>query len=804
MVEKEEIEEELDIELSALVRNLPGIVYRCKNDEDWTMKFMSEACLELTGYEPWELIDNNKISWAELIEPKDRERVWEEIQEALEKDESFKITYTLITKDNEERVVWEQGRAIKNQEGEIEALEGFITDITERVKAKEMAEEREEKVKELCRAITRLQRCKTKEGVYKLALGAAREILDFYTSGILEEEEGELVLKARTKKSAFKVGARFPIGDSLLGRTFKEGGAALVKDVSKRDDAEPSMSTLKSGIDVAIGDIGMLLTASDQKGYYDEFDLETAKLLASSIYETVKRIESEKEKSLILDTTEELIIYQDTESDVIWANRAAAESVDSDVEELIGRKCYEIWHGKEGPCKGCPVRKAIKTGEREEGEISSDDGRHWLIRASPLKDENGEVKRIVEVALDITERKKASDELKENKNRIEELLKATSQMEKRQDMESIYEIAVDAAENIIDIDVGSIFVLENDKLALKAETSGVPQHDVKYRDIDDGVAGKVLKTKESQITNDLHSSEEAEPHLQGFKSGITIPIGDFGVFQAMSREKAHFDENDRNMLELLVAHVEEARERVELRKELEESEKRYRTIFEHTGTAMMIIEEDMTISLVNEELEKVSGYSRDRIEGKKKWTEFVYEEDLEKMKRFHQQRRESGTKAPNRYTFRGITRFGDVRYFLIEISMIPNTKKSVASLIDVTDYRKTFGALRESQEAFRVLFESNNEPIVLIETDNTIRDANDRFLEFFGKSAKEVDGKNWDEILPYETSQETREQMDQLLAGEKENIVIEYDGGKKIEMEVFLTRDNDDDPLFAIGILSGK
>ena len=68
---------------------------------------------------------------------------------------------------------------------------------------------------------------------------------------------------------------------------------------------------------------------------------------------------------------------------------------------------------------------------------------------------------------------------------------------------------------------------------------------------------------------------------------------------------------------------------------LQESKEIYQTIFENTGTAMAIIEEDMTISMVNTEFESISGYSKAEIEGKKKWTEFVVKEDLERLKKYH-------------------------------------------------------------------------------------------------------------------------------------------------------------------------
>ena len=78
---------------------------------------------------------------------------------------------------------------------------------------------------------------------------------------------------------------------------------------------------------------------------------------------------------------------------------------------------------------------------------------------------------------------------------------------------------------------------------------------------------------------------------------------------------------------------------IKLKQSIGISEVRYRTIFENTGTATVILEEDTTISLVNGQFEELSGYSREEIEWKKSWTEFIVDEDLERMKKRHYSRR---------------------------------------------------------------------------------------------------------------------------------------------------------------------
>ena len=74
---------ESERKLSTLIGNLPGVVYRCLNDNNWTMEFISDGCVELTGFEPSDLIGNRTVAFNELIHPNDQPLVWDQIQSEL-------------------------------------------------------------------------------------------------------------------------------------------------------------------------------------------------------------------------------------------------------------------------------------------------------------------------------------------------------------------------------------------------------------------------------------------------------------------------------------------------------------------------------------------------------------------------------------------------------------------------------------------------------------------------------------------------------------------------------------------------
>ncbi|MFW6267680.1 MAG: PAS domain S-box protein [Marinilabiliaceae bacterium] len=118
--------------LSTLLNNLPGMAFRCLNKPSWDMEYVSRGCEDLTGYKPHVLMTGRQVVFGELIHPDDRQRVWEEVQQAVKERRSYEVEYRIITREKTSKWVWEQGEAIISQEGEVEAIEGFITDISDR------------------------------------------------------------------------------------------------------------------------------------------------------------------------------------------------------------------------------------------------------------------------------------------------------------------------------------------------------------------------------------------------------------------------------------------------------------------------------------------------------------------------------------------------------------------------------------------------------------------------------------------------------------------------------------------------
>jgi len=131
---------------------------------------------------------------------------------------------------------------------------------------------------------------------------------------------------------------------------------------------------------------------------------------------------SDQRKEAILNSLKEHVIHQDTEMRILWANRAACESVNLSYEEIVGRYCYKIWARRNDPCPDCPVVRAIETGQPQAIEKYTPDERYWFIRGYPFRDKNGDIVGGIEITLEITEQKQAEETIRESERRYSALV----------------------------------------------------------------------------------------------------------------------------------------------------------------------------------------------------------------------------------------------------------------------------------------------------------------------------------------------------------------------------------------------
>lgn len=186
----------------------------------------------------------------------------------------------------------------------------------------------------------------------------------------------------------------------------------------------------------------------------------------------------------------------------------------------------------------------------------------------------------------------------------------------------------------------------------------------------------------------------------------------------------------------------------EAQERLRASDDLYKTVFETTGTAMFISEEDTTIALVNKEFEKLSGADKDFWEGKQSWQILVHKKDLKRMLRYHRDRRIDPKLAPRKYEFHFLDLQNNSRQMIMFASIIPGTKRSVAALVDMTDRIEAEQKLRESEILYRAIFETTGTAMSISEENTIITLINSEFEKLSGAGKDFWEGKkSWKECV---------------------------------------------------------
>jgi len=198
----------------------------------------------------------------------------------------------------------------------------------------------------------------------------------------------------------------------------------------------------------------------------------------------------------------------------------------------------------------------------------------------------------------------------------------------------------------------------------------------------------------------------------------------------------YFSEKDMQIMKHtanLVAGVIDKKQKEE---EIKENEQKYRTTLENTGTAMAIMEEDTTISSVNSQFEQLSKYSKKEIEGKMKWTKLVHQDDQKRMLEYHKKRSENPDSVFSQYEFKGVNKNGNILTILVNANIIPNTKKTVVSLIDITEKNKMEEKLREYTEQLEEKVKERTEELTIINKE--IKKANEIKNNFLANVSHEL------------------------------------------------------------------
>jgi len=197
-------------------------------------------------------------------------------------------------------------------------------------------------------------------------------------------------------------------------------------------------------------------------------------------------------------------------------------------------------------------------------------------------------------------------------------------------------------------------------------------------------------------------------------------------------------------LEIARKEIRQLRSRARKYERIEEalttSEHFYRTLFENSGTATIVIEEDTTISMMNNDFANFTGYPREEIIGHT-WTRYVAKDDVDRLLCYHQERRKDPLSAPRNYEFKIVSKNGNVLHVFMTIAMIPGTAQSIASMMDISERVGMEKDLRDSEEKFRQLVETMNEGLGIQDRSGVITYVNDKICKILHLPRDQIVGR---------------------------------------------------------------
>lgn len=419
---------ESERQLSSLIENLPGFVYRCLFDENWTMLYLSSQCKTITGYDPDDFILNHSLTFNDIIVKEFQPEVFKKWETAVRDKRMFEMEYPVLTAGGEKKWLWERGTGVYNDAGELLFLEGYIEDVTEKVKAEAELRESEEKYRHIT------------ENISDVIWTADLNFKTTYVTPSIEKLIGEPAEKHLSRLMEEKMPP-----DSLqkIIEIFSEE-----MEKEKDPDSDPNRSRQFEVEHYHAN--GSLLWLSfhvsiirDKNGKPVGFQGVTRDITNQKKIETELR-ESEERYRLILDNSLDSVLLTSPDGSVYSANKAACEMFGMTEEEIChaGRNGlvdlddpnlpkFSDEREKTGKAKG-ELRFKRKDGSIFPAEISS----------ALFTNSKGETRNSL-IIRDISERKKAENEIKRKVDELQKTRQAslkliedlTEEIEKRKQYE---------------------------------------------------------------------------------------------------------------------------------------------------------------------------------------------------------------------------------------------------------------------------------------------------------------------------------------------------------------------------------
>lgn len=427
---------------ATLINNLPGFTYRCQNDKDWTMDYISDVCEDITGYSSDDFM-SKKIAFNDIIDVQYDKKIRNLWEKNLKEKTTFEFEYQIITKNQEVKWIWERGCGVYSDNGEVLYLEGFITDVTEHKRAEQV----QKVIYNISNAVVTSISLKDFIGLIKIELGTLLDTSNFYIAFYDEDADVFSSPFVSDEKDGFDT---WPAGKSFSAYVLKTKKSLLVTKTEMLKmhanglvDIVGTPSEVWMGVplisDGIVNGVFAIQSYKDKKAY-TKSDLEILEIIADQIAISIDRKQSdlkieESEEILQLAVEVSNLGYYEWKSGFEyyhWSNQMY-NIFELDINSDVDPHAYfiSILHPEDKEKILKNIEQSLDSNNEEthfknEYRIVCDERIKYIIaNGIHFKDDNGNVIRIIGTCQDITDLKLAEQLIIESEERFALAMKAS-------------------------------------------------------------------------------------------------------------------------------------------------------------------------------------------------------------------------------------------------------------------------------------------------------------------------------------------------------------------------------------------
>ena len=659
---------------STLLQNLNGMVYRCKNDRNWTMLYVSDGCYDLTGYRPEDLLDNRSLSYNDLILSEYEDPLWETWQDHLKRHEEVEVEYQIRTASGKLSWVWERGRGIFDNDGILLYLEGFITDITDRKRAEDALRKEKERAQQYLDVAGVMMIVINDQGQVTLANKKACEVLGYEEHEITGKNWFDNFIQIENGNSVKRVFKQIMQGDIEPVRYYenyvvtKNGEKKLIAwhNMIIRDNEGNITHTLSSGEDI------------------------TSRRLAEAALQA-----SEEKYRTLVENASDFIFMIDKEEKILSLNEAAAKLWRKKPEELAGKSLFEVFPKETARAYLKGIRRVFQKGigYSAESKMVIGETETWINTSlNPVKNNEGKIVAVLGVTRDISGRKQADEALRESENKHRMLFETAN--------DAIFmmhsDVFIDCNQMTLEM-----FSCTRDQIigqppyrfSPPTQPDGRDSYEKAMEKINSALAGK------PQFFEWTHIKYDGTP---------------FDAEVGLNR----LDIQGEVFLQAIVRNITD-RKRAE--EALRESEEKLRGIVENSTNLFYSHTTDHILTYMSPQVKEILGYTVK--EALVKWTELTSDDSLNEIGfQITEKAIQTGIAQPP-YELELVHKSG--KKVMVEVREAPIVKDGqavamVGALTDITDRKQAEEALKASEEFNRELVDSSPIGIMYLDNDGTI------------------------------------------------------------------------------------